>query len=122
MGLTECGNYTAGIKAIAGLFPGASRSTAGGVFNAGAQLGSVIAPLFVLALLRERLGLSVPMAFIVPTALGLVWLLPWLAIFPRQGSDGGRLGEACRRRHDRGRPGGHARRSSFGTARCSGCS
>jgi ACS family hexuronate transporter-like MFS transporter len=82
MGLTECGNYTAGIKAIAGLFPGASRSTAGGVFNAGAQLGSVIAPLFVLALLRERLGLSVPMAFIVPTALGLLWLLPWLAIFP----------------------------------------
>ena len=56
MGLTECGNYTAGIKAIAGLFPGASRSTAGGVFNAGAQLGSVIAPLFVLALLRERSG------------------------------------------------------------------
>ena len=22
------------------------------------------------------------MAFIVPTALGLLWLLPWLAIFP----------------------------------------
>ena len=82
MGLTECGNYTAGIKAIAGLFPGASRSTAGGVFNAGAQLGSVIAPLLVLALLREKLGLSVPMTFIVPTALGLLWLLPWLSIFP----------------------------------------
>jgi len=82
MGLTECGNYTAGIKAIAGLFPGASRSTAGGVFNAGAQLGSVIAPLFVLALLRERFGFTVPMAFIFTTALGLVWLIPWLAIFP----------------------------------------
>jgi len=82
MGLTECGNYTAGIKAIAGLFPGASRSTAGGVFNAGAQLGSVIAPLFVLALLRERLGFSVSLAFIFTTALGLIWLIPWLAIFP----------------------------------------
>ena len=42
----------------------------------------MIAPLFVLALLREKLGLSVPMTFIVPTALGLVWLLPWLSIFP----------------------------------------
>jgi ACS family hexuronate transporter-like MFS transporter len=82
MGLTECGNYTAGIKAIAGLFPGASRSTAGGVFNAGAQLGSVIAPLFVLALLRERLGFSVSLAFLFTTALGLIWLIPWLAIFP----------------------------------------
>jgi MFS transporter, ACS family, hexuronate transporter len=82
MGLSQCGNYTAGIKAIAGLFPGASRATAGGVFNAGAQLGSVIAPLLVLALLREKLGLSVAMTFIVPALLGLLWLVPWLAIFP----------------------------------------
>jgi ACS family hexuronate transporter-like MFS transporter len=82
MGLSQCGNYTAGIKAIAGLFPGASRATAGGVFNAGAQLGSVIAPLLVLAFLREKLGLSVAMTFIVPALLGLLWLVPWLAIFP----------------------------------------
>jgi len=82
MGFTQCGNYTAGIKAIAGLFPGPSRSTAGGVFNAGAQLGSVIAPLFVLAFLREKLGLSVAVTFIVPALLGLIWLVPWLALFP----------------------------------------
>jgi ACS family hexuronate transporter-like MFS transporter len=82
MGLTECGNYTAGIKAIAGLFPGPSRSTAGGIFNAGAQLGSVIAPVLVLAVFREKMGFSVSMAFIVTTALGLIWLIPWLAVFP----------------------------------------
>ena len=82
MGLSECGNYTAGIKAIAGLFPGASRSTAGGLFNAGAQLGSVIAPLLVLAFMREKLGLSVQMTFVVPAVIGLLWLLPWLAVFP----------------------------------------
>lgn len=29
MGLAECGNYTAGIKALAGLFPAATRSRAG---------------------------------------------------------------------------------------------
>jgi ACS family hexuronate transporter-like MFS transporter len=82
MGLAECGNYTAGIKALAGLFPPATRSRAGGMFNAGAQLGSVIAPSLILSLLIVKLGVSWKAAFIIPAALGLLWLIPWLAIFP----------------------------------------
>jgi len=82
MGLSECGNYTAGIKALAGLFPPATRSRAGGMFNAGAQLGSVIAPSLILSLLIVKLGVSWKAAFIIPAALGLLWLIPWLAIFP----------------------------------------
>ena len=53
LGLCQCGNYTAGIKALAGLFPASSRSKAGGFFNAGAQFGSVIAPPLVLVLLSR---------------------------------------------------------------------
>jgi ACS family hexuronate transporter-like MFS transporter len=80
MGVSECGNYTAGIKAIAGLFPSATRSSAGGLFNAGAQLGSVIAtPLIVF--IATRLGWR--MAFVLPAAVGLLWLVPWLALFPK---------------------------------------
>ncbi|MEN3339078.1 MAG: transporter, family, hexuronate transporter [Acidobacteriota bacterium] len=79
MGLTQCGNYTAGIKALAGLFPAATRSRAGGVFNAGAQFGSVIAPPIVV-FLATQFGWR--MAFVIPSVLGLLWLLPWLAIFP----------------------------------------
>jgi ACS family hexuronate transporter-like MFS transporter len=79
MGISQCGNYTAGIKALAGLFPAASRSRAGGVFNAGAQFGSVIAPPIVV-FLAARFGWR--MAFIIPALLGLIWLLPWLAVFP----------------------------------------
>ncbi|HJZ70712.1 MAG TPA: MFS transporter, partial [Vicinamibacterales bacterium] len=82
MGLAECGNYTAGIKALAGLFPPATRSRAGGFFNAGAQLGSVIAPSLILSVLVVKLGMSWRAAFIIPAALGLLWLVPWLAIFP----------------------------------------
>ena len=82
MGLAECGNYTAGIKALAGLFPPATRSRAGGLFNAGAQLGSVIAPSLILSLLIVQLGVSWKAAFIIPAVLGLLWLLPWLAVFP----------------------------------------
>lgn len=79
MGLSQCGNYTAGIKAVAGLFPASSRSRAGGFFNAGAQFGSVIAPPIVV-FLASRFGWR--MAFVIPCVAGLLWLLPWLATFP----------------------------------------
>lgn len=80
MGVSECGNYTAGIKAIASLFGSSNRSSAGGLFNAGAQLGSVIAtPLIVL--IATTLGWR--MAFLVPAVVGLAWLAPWLALYPR---------------------------------------
>ena len=82
MGLAECGNYTAGIKALAGLFPPATRSRAGGLFNAGAQLGSVIAPSLILSVFIVKMGMSWKAAFIIPAVLGLLWLIPWLAIFP----------------------------------------
>ncbi len=79
MGISQCGNYSAGIKALAGLFPAATRSRAGGVFNAGAQLGSVIAPPIVV-FLASQFGWR--MAFVIPALLGLLWLIPWLTMFP----------------------------------------
>jgi ACS family hexuronate transporter-like MFS transporter len=82
LGLFQCGNYTAGIKALAGLFPAESRSKAGGLFNAGAQFGSVVAGPLILSLFVATLGFSWQMAFVVPALVGLLWLLPWLRIFP----------------------------------------
>jgi ACS family hexuronate transporter-like MFS transporter len=80
MGLSECGNYTAGIKAIAALFPAATRASAGGFFNAGAQLGSIVAtPLVVF--IATHLGWR--LAFLIPAVIGLLWLIPWLAFFPK---------------------------------------
>jgi ACS family hexuronate transporter-like MFS transporter len=79
MGLSECGNYTAGIKAIAALFPAATRASAGGLFNAGAQFGSIVAtPLVVL--IATHLGWR--LAFLIPAVIGLLWLIPWLALYP----------------------------------------
>jgi ACS family hexuronate transporter-like MFS transporter len=88
MGLSECGNYTAGIKAIAALFPAATRASAGGFFNAGAQFGGLVAtPLVVF--IATRLGWR--LAFLIPAATGLLWLIPWLTLFPdgSSGSGGG---------------------------------
>ena len=70
MGLAECGNYTAGIKALAGLFPAATRSRAGGFFNAGAQFGSVIAPPLILVLLINTFHVSWQWGFVIPAVLG----------------------------------------------------
>ena len=81
MGFSECGNYTAGIKAIAGLFPGARRASAGGFFNAGAQLGSVLAPP-VVVFVAMQFGWR--MAFVLTAAAGFAWLLPWLTLFPKK--------------------------------------
>ena len=82
MGLSECGNYTAGIKAIAALFPAATRASAGGFFNAGAQFGSIVAtPLVVF--IATHLGWR--LAFLIPAVVGLLWLIPWLAFFPKAG-------------------------------------
>ena len=79
LGLSQCGNYTAGIKALAGLFPAATRARAGGFFNAGAQFGSVIAPPIVV-FLASQFGWR--MAFVIPGLVGLIWLLPWFMTFP----------------------------------------
>jgi ACS family hexuronate transporter-like MFS transporter len=79
MGLSECGNYTAGIKAVAALFPAATRASAGGFFNAGAQFGSIVAtPLVVF--IATHFGWR--LAFLIPAVIGLLWLMPWLAYFP----------------------------------------
>ena len=56
-----------------GPIPAASRSSAGGLFNAGAQLGGLLA-LPVVAFIFSRIGLTA--AFVVPALVGLFGLYP----------------------------------------------
>jgi ACS family hexuronate transporter-like MFS transporter len=79
MGLAECGNYTAGIKALAGLFPAETRGRAGGVFNAGAQFGSVVAPPIVV-FLAAHYGWR--LAFVIPAVAAMIWIPFWIRAFP----------------------------------------
>ena len=81
MGFSECGNYTGGIKAIATLFPPEQRALSGGVFNAGAQLGGVIAPPVIVWI---TLQFGWRMGFVIPSLLGLLWLVPWLSLYPKR--------------------------------------
>ena len=81
LGVSECGNYSGGIKVIADLFPAEKRAFAGGLFNGGAQLGAVLAPPLVVFI---TIHWGWRAAFFLPSLFGLLWLIPWVRIFPRQ--------------------------------------
>lgn len=79
LGVAECGNYSGGIKVVAHIFDAERRSLAGGIFNGGAQFGAVLAPP-VVVLITVHWGWRA--AFLIPSVLGLLWLVPWLLISP----------------------------------------
>jgi len=77
LGLSEAGNWPGAAKSNAEWFPIKERAIAQGIFNAGASLGSVIAPPLI-ALLWVAFGWKI--AFIVIGSLGLLWIIPWMIV------------------------------------------
>ena len=80
LGLGEAGNFPASIKTVAEWFPRRERALATGIFNAGTNVGAVVAPL-VVPFLTLRYGW--PWAFIATGALGFAWLAVWLVLYRR---------------------------------------
>lgn len=78
LALGEAGNFPAAIKVTAEYFPRKERSLATGIFNSGANIGAVLAPLSV-PWIAEKWGWQ--MAFIVIGAIGFVWLLFWIIYY-----------------------------------------
>ena len=78
LGVTEAGNFPAAIKTTAEWFPKRERALATGIFNSGANVGAVIAPL-VVPVIAIKWGWQ--WAFIITGAVGLIWLLFWLTIY-----------------------------------------
>jgi ACS family hexuronate transporter-like MFS transporter len=80
LGLGEPGVYTAGPKAISEHFPASERGLAVGIYTAGAMIGATIAPPLI-ALLAVQYGWRA--AFVATGAAGFVWIVAWLAIYPK---------------------------------------
>lgn len=78
LGVGECGNYSAGVKVISQRFPVEERALAGGLFNSGTVIGAAVAPALLVAIER---AFGWRMAFLVPSALGLLWIAPWLIFY-----------------------------------------
>jgi MFS transporter, ACS family, hexuronate transporter len=74
----EAGNFPAAIKATAEYFPKKERSFATGIFNSGANVGAILAPLTVPWI---ALNWGWQAAFIVIGVVGFVWMVLWQMMF-----------------------------------------
>ncbi|MFX5084844.1 MFS transporter, partial [Acinetobacter baumannii] len=77
-GLTEGGNFPASIKAVSEWFPAKERALATGIFNAGSNVGAVVAPILVPILL---VAFGWQAAFLVTGGIGFFWVIAWLLIY-----------------------------------------
>jgi ACS family hexuronate transporter-like MFS transporter len=80
LGVGEAGGFPGGIKAVAEWFPKKERALATGIFNAGTNIGAIVTPLVVPAIV---LAFGWQMAFITTGLAGLIWLPIWLLIYRR---------------------------------------
>ncbi|HEY0435439.1 MAG TPA: MFS transporter [Phenylobacterium sp.] len=80
LGVGEGGAFPGGIKAMTEWFPKKERAFATGLFNAGTNLGAIVTPLIIPAIV---LAWGWQAAFIVTGLGGLVWLPIWLLVYRR---------------------------------------
>lgn len=78
LGLGQSGNFPASITTVAEWFPKNERALATGIFNAGTNLGPVLAP-FILGPITLRYGWRI--AFIFTGTMGIAWVLLWLTLY-----------------------------------------
>ena len=80
LALGEAGNFPAAIKVTAEYFPKKDRAFSTSIFNSGASIGALIAPVSI-PLLARAWGWE--MAFIVIGVLGFVWMGLWMWFYER---------------------------------------
>jgi ACS family hexuronate transporter-like MFS transporter len=80
LGIGESGNFPAAIKTVAEWFPKKERALATGIFNAGSNVGAIIAPLVVPWI---ALTWGWQEAFIFTGLAGMIWVIFWFPIYRR---------------------------------------
>lgn len=80
LAIGESGNFPAAIKTTAEYFPKKDRAFATSIFNAGASIGALIAPLTI-PLLAKAYGWE--MAFIIIGILGFIWMGVWVFVYDK---------------------------------------
>jgi ACS family hexuronate transporter-like MFS transporter len=80
LGVGESGNFPAAIKTTAEWFPQKERALATGIFNAGSNVGAIVAPLTVPWI---AINYGWQWAFILTGAIGLLWLAFWIPLYAK---------------------------------------
>ena len=78
LGVSEAGNFPAAIKTVAEWFPKKERAFATAIFNSGAGIGAIIAPLSV-PFINAVWGWKA--TFIITGAVGFIWLIFWFMMY-----------------------------------------
>lgn len=78
LGLSEGANFPAAIKTVAEWFPKKERALATGIFNSGTNVGAIIAPIAVPAIV---IAWGWQAAFIITGALGFIWIIFWFIFY-----------------------------------------
>ena len=78
LGLGEGGNFPAAIKAVANWFPKRERAFATSLFNAGTNVGAIVAPALV-PWVADNWGWR--SAFVIAGVAGFAWLLLWFPFY-----------------------------------------
>src|SRR4051812_43473820 len=78
LGIGESGNFPAAIKTTAEWFPKKERATATGIFNAGSNIGAIVAPA-VVPFIAITWGWQA--AFIITGLAGLAWVAFWMPLY-----------------------------------------
>jgi len=80
LGLSEGGNFPAAIKTVTEWFPAKERALATGIFNAGSNVGAVVAPIIV-PLIMLFWGWRI--CFVVTGSIGFAWVVAWLLMYKK---------------------------------------
>jgi Nitrate/nitrite transporter len=80
LALGEAGNFPAAIKTTAEYFPKKDRAFATSIFNAGATVGALAAPVTI-PFIAKTFGWE--MAFIIIGALGFIWMGLWVFVYSK---------------------------------------
>jgi len=76
----EAGNFPAAIKVTAEYFPKKDRAFATSIFNSGASVGALAAPMTIPILAKVT---SWEMAFVIIGALGFIWAAVWIFVYDK---------------------------------------
>jgi ACS family hexuronate transporter-like MFS transporter len=78
LGIGESGNFPAAIKTVSEWFPQSERSLATGIFNSGANVGAIIAPILI-PIVYAHYGWHA--AFLVTGFFSMSWILLWFLTY-----------------------------------------
>jgi len=83
LGLGESGNFPAAQKTVAEWFPKKERALATGIYNAGSNVGAILAPAVIPLIVVAADGHDWYKAFWITFAFSAIWVVLWISIYKK---------------------------------------